>query len=224
MVDFSEQIDMKTRKRKELVNKHLCEKKNTTKKKENVGYEVITSTDVPFQLNKETAPRFMRQFQKKHDHWFKFVIFQHESVNYIYVVKGNKVNKHSVCVLKGFLDLHKGDPMYDAANRVYKDLIRMNGTIGSKKTLRKKLNKFVENEMPCMPVLSAGSGTVNEDGTICLNTKSGHYKPTKRDIEFAKDIFEDLLHVDIQIQLKTDKDLLKEKYGDKYKNYTGICL
>jgi len=224
MVDFSEQLDMKTRKRKELVNKHLCKKKNTTKKKENVGYEVITSTEVPFQLNKESLSRFMRQFQKKNDKWFKFVIFDHESVNYIYVVKGNKVNKHSVCVLKGFLDLHKGDPMYDAANRVYKDLIRMNGPIGSKKTLRKKINKFVENEMPCMPVLSAGSGTVNEDGTICLNTKSGHYKPTKRDIEFAKDIFEDLLDVDIQIQLKTDKYLLKEKYGDKYKNYTGICL
>ena len=213
---------MKTRKHRELINKHLCSKKNITEKKENVGYEVITSTDAPFHLNKDSMPRFMRQFQKKNDNWFKFVIFQHDSRNYIYVVKGNKANKHSICLLKGFLDLHKED--YSKIRKIYHGLLQKNVTTGKKRTLRRKMNEFVDHTIPCMPVLSAGSGTVNEDGSLCLNTKSGHYKPDKRDLKFAKGIFQEVAHIDIHIQLKTDKDLLKEKYGDKYKDYTGICL
>lgn len=209
--------------RKSLINYHLC-KKNITKRKESVGYEVYTTVDTPFQLNKQTLSRFYSNFQKKNNKWFKFVIFSHNNHNYIYVINGKRINKHSICALKGLLDVTKDTGEYDDMRKVYNALVRLKGDNKNRAYLRNKLNMMINKYIPCMPVISAGSGTVNEDGSICINTKSGHYKPTKGHIEFAKGLFEKLTDRNITVELKADKELLKEKYGDKYMNYTGICL
>ncbi len=75
-----------------------------------------------------------------------------------------------------------------------------------------------------MPVISAGSGTINEDGSICINTKSGHYKPELENMNIAKEQFEKITMKPVHIMFKTDKSKLEEKYGDNAEDYSGICL
>ena len=87
-----------------------------------------------------------------------------------------------------------------------------------------QLNQTIYSSIPCMPIVSAGSGTGNEDGSICINTKSGHYKPSIREMETAKEVFESITNKPVNIIMKEDKEALKQKYGEKYAEYSGICL
>jgi hypothetical protein len=70
-----------------------------------------------------------------------------------------------------------------------------------------------------MPVMAAGSGSINPDNSICINNKSGHYKPTEYSMLKAKEIFEaNTGGAVVFIKEKEDKDVLKAKYGKNYKN------
>ena len=86
------------------------------------------------------------------------------------------------------------------------------------------IDTLVIRDIHCMPVLAAGSGTVNDDNSICINNKSGHYKPTNESMDIAKNIFITNTEANVYITEKVEKGLLKEKYGDDYENYSGICL
>ena len=75
-----------------------------------------------------------------------------------------------------------------------------------------------------MPVVAAGSGSVNADNSVCINDKSGHYKPTEITMAKAKETFQLNTGAVIIVKEKEDKDVLKKKYGKDAKNYSGICL
>ena len=64
-----------------------------------------------------------------------------------------------------------------------------------------------------MPVLAAGSGTVNDDNSLCINDKSGNYKPTPQSMELAKLIFEQTTGLTIILSPKANKEDLKITIG-----------
>jgi hypothetical protein len=96
-----------------------------------------------------------------------------------------------------------------------------------------------------MKVVSAGSGTVfiqndktrqhGEKYVICLNTKSGHYKPSLKDVELAKRILLDIIHkvnctktreqFKVIVQYKPNKKTLKKMFGENIaETKVGLCL
>lgn len=219
----------------DLINTHLCSLKKD-KKKETAGEEVYTYNGEIYQLNTSTLGFLQQQFKKSDDKWFKFVIFNNDNVYYIYIINGGQINKHSVCMLLGLLDVTNDTNEYVELRNSVKKLIdfKMNYNsleVFNNTSLKEQLehyisniNDFIVRDIPCMPVLAAGSGTVNDDDSICINNKSGHYKPTQNSMNLAKDIFIANTGATIYVTEKVDKELLKEKYGENYENYTGICL
>ncbi len=217
----------------ELKNTHIC-RKDPDSDKTTPGLEVFQSKSDPFILNFNTIGYLLDNFKKKNNRWFKFVVFNNDDKNYISLISGGNVNKHSVCMLKGLLDVTESKNEYIELREAYNKMIAFknnNTDIIENEELKTKLNKLVDNlnhqiniDIECMPVLAAGSGTVNNDNTICINNKSGHYKPTPRSMELAKLVFEQNTGLTIIMTEKPDKEELIQKYGDDYKNYTGICL
>jgi hypothetical protein len=222
----------------DLKNTHLCPPNGTaTEKKATVGEELYAFVGTPFQLNPETMGFFMTSFLKQENNWFKFVIFNNSGTEYIYVISGGKINKHSVCVIMGLLGVTNPDEYADVKDAVSELLLFKSNNapeeIASDSGLQTELERLILNvdstvssyeDIRCMPVIAAGSGTVNEDGSICINDKSGHYKPTTKTMARATEIFSRITGVEIRETKKVDKDLLMAKYGRKYENYSGICL
>lgn len=219
----------------DLINTHLCSLKKD-KIKETAGEEVYTYNGEIYQLNSSTLGFLQQQFKKSDDKWFKFVIFNNDGVYYIYIINGAQINKHSVCMLLGLLDVTNDKNEYVELRDSVKELInfKMNYSpleVFNSTSLKEQLEHYISNidnfiarDIPCMPVSAAGSGTVNDDNSICINNKSGHYKPTQNSMNLAKDIFIVNTGATIYVTEKVDKELLKEKYGENYENYTGICL
>ena len=219
----------------ELKNTHIC-RKEPDSDKSTPGLEVFESVSDPFILNSKTIGYLLENFKQNDNNWFKFVIFNNDDQYYIILITGGYVNKHSVCMLKGLLDATESNSEYVDLREAYNKLVafKKNNTylqIMKNEELKTKLDTLINNlnlqiniDIECMPVLAAGSGTVNNDNTICINNKSGHYKPTPRSMELAKLVFEQNTGLTIIIKEKPDKEELKVKYGDDYKNYTGICL
>jgi hypothetical protein len=96
-----------------------------------------------------------------------------------------------------------------------------------------------------MKVVSAGSGTVfiqndktrqhGEKYVICLNTKSGHYKPSLKDVELAKRILLDIIskvscsktreQFKVIAQYKPNKKTLKKIFGENIaETKVGLCI
>lgn len=210
----------------DLQNSHLCQAPGG-KIKESPGYELYVSIDTAFPLNDDTLRFFMTQFKKTENKWFKFVVFIDNGKEYIYIIRGAPINKHSVCLLQGLLDVTDD---YKELRNAYDKIIKIKSEQGIKDAnienneLIMNLNSIIDRDIPCMPVISAGSGTINEDNSICINTKSGHYKPELEDMEKAKTIFETITGKKVNIVLKVDKEALRAKYGDSIEYYSGICL
>ena len=217
-------------KQTDLINQHMCRKKDDNKYKESTGYEVYVAINDSFILDESTLGFLLTQFKKTDNKWFKFVVFDNDGIMFISIISGSPINKHSVCMLQGILHVTKETDEYSEIRDAFNDVIEM------KKINRlelqeiesniqiKKLNEKISEGLPCMPVISAGSGTINDDGSICLNTKSGHYKPTIESIHIAQELFTKLTGKVVYISQKENKAGLKEKYGDDYDQYTGICL
>lgn len=220
---------------KDLINTHLCSLKKE-KQKETAGEEVYTYNGEIYQLNESTLGFLQQQFKKSNGKWFKFVIFNNDGQYYIYVINGGQINKHSVCMLLGLLDVTNEKNEYVELRNAVKELLdfKMNYSpleVFRNTSLNQHLNLLINNiniiidrDIHCMPVSSAGSGTVNDDNSICINNKSGHYKPTESSMILAKEIFTINTGATVYVTEKLDKELLKEKYGEDYQNYTGICL
>jgi effector-binding domain-containing protein len=213
----------------DLKNLHLCNKKEKIKFKESPGSEIYTSINESFELNENTLGYFMYSFKKSNDKWFKFVVFNNDNINYIYIIYGAPINKHSVSLIQGLLNVTKHTGEYEDLRKAYHQLIELKSEKGiiddvESNELVMELNQIINRDIPCMPLISAGSGTVNDDNSICINTKSGHYKPNIENMNIAKELFEKITLQKIVISLKTDKELLIQKYGEHADNYSGICL
>jgi hypothetical protein len=219
----------------DLVNTHLCNNK-PSKLKETPGDEIYSYNGSIVQLNLDTVGFVKQLFKKSEDKWFKFIIFNNDNNYYIYLINGGKVNKHSVCMLIGLLDVTLEKNEYNEIREAVKniELFKLRHSPervfstpelhDELKELKRVLDDLVNRDIRCMPVVSAGSGTVNDDNSICINNKSGHYKPTAESMEVAKRIFEEKTGLDIIVTEKVDKEILKAKYGEHYESYTGMCV
>ena len=222
----------------DLRNTHICPiSEEIVSQKETVGEELFTYNGEIFQLNMHTLGYLQQQYKKRDNKWFKFVIFNNDQTKYIYLINGGQINKHSVCMLIGLLDVTKISNEYeelrDAVHNLhlfklqYDPLVIENDeNLKSNRTvLINRVNDLVTEQIRCMPVIAAGSGTVNDDNSICINNKSGHYKPTSDAMLLAKTVFEENTGETVIVTDKVDKKLLIKKYGKlEYENYTGICL
>ena len=220
----------------DLINTHLCSSKKNDKKKETAGEEVYTYNGDICQLNASTLGFINQQFRKSNGKWFKFIIFNNDDENYIYIINGGQINKHSVCMLIGLLDITSANNEYPELRKSVKDLIDFklrynplevfqNSVLNEQLLLLiHNIDIIIERDIHCMPVSAAGSGTVNDDDSICINNKSGHYKPSPGSMKLAQDIFIAKTGATIHVTEKVEKELLREKYGEEFENYTGICL
>ena len=133
-------------------------------------------------------------------------------------------------MVQGLLDVTRKTDEYRDLRDSYNKVIELKSFYGietssiEKNELVIQLNSIINRDIPCMPVISAGSGPVNDDGSVCINTKSGHYKPSLESVEIARTLFAEITGAIIEVVTKEDKNALKAKYGENYNNYSGICL
>jgi hypothetical protein len=139
-------------------------------------------------------------------------------------------------MLIGLLDITSANNEYPELRKSVKDLIDFklrynplevfqNSVLNEQLLLLiHNIDIIIERDIHCMPVSAAGSGTVNDDDSICINNKSGHYKPSPGSMKLAQDIFIAKTGATIHVTEKVEKELLREKYGEEFENYTGICL
>ena len=212
----------------DLKNRHICDQRNADYRT-SPGYELYTAIDTPVQLNAEILGFFNRSFRKSQDKWFKFVMFNNSGIEYIYIIHGVPINKHSVPALFGLMEVTSNTGEYSELREAYHQLLSIKSLKGIVHDIEsieqvKNLNQMITQYIPCMTVISAGSGTVNDDNSICINTKSGHYKPEPVNMEAAKRLFEEISGAPVNIVLKVDKEALFAKYGEHAENMSGICL
>ena len=218
----------------DLVNTHLCNMKDASKLKKSPGEELYECNGEVYQLNASTLGFVQQQYRKSHDQWFKFVVINNDNHLLTYVISGGKVNKHSACMLLGLLDATELANEYAELRYATNELLRFKKNVSpldiamnpsqadTLKRLIADVNQWVTHDIQCMPVAASGSGTVNLDGSLCINNKSGHYKPTSESMQIAKQVLEQM-GATVNVTEKASKDVLKSKYGDDYEQYTGIC-
>ena len=213
----------------DLKNTHICTNVNG-KYKESPGYEVYTAISDVFELNAISRQFFLGTFTKANNKWFKFVIFNNNNQLHLYIINGAPINKHSVCMLQGLLDVTKPTGEYQDLREAYNNIIELKSVQGidtnslEENPLVIQLNETIARDIRCMPVISAGSGTVNDDGSVCINTKSGHYKPSIASMDVASKLFTQITEREVSIIMKENKEALREKYGARYEQFAGICL
>lgn len=222
-------------KESDLINTHLCKIK-PGHEKEKTGLEILTSISKSFQLNLATIGYLQQMYKNIDNKWFKFIIFNNNGEIYIYIIDGAKINKHSVCMIQGLLDVTNEAGEYQELRTAFNNLNIFKNEYGSNMesmtteiknecvTLMNTIDELIDRDIKCMPVIAAGSGSVNADNSICINNKSGHYKPTELSMSRAKQVFEEKTGAQVFVKEKENKDLLTQKYGKNAENYSGICL
>lgn len=216
-----------------LINTHICGLKPGVVK-DSPGEELLNSISNPFPLTRETIGYAKNMYQSTENMWFKFVAFNNDGENHVFLMDGAKVNKHSVCMLIGLLTVTREKGEYAELREAVKQLLffrNQHGPISTPETQEERtrlvntVNHLIERDVQCLPVIAAGSGSILADGRVCINNKSGHYKPTDQSMAIAQDIFEANTGLSqITVKSKEDKDALKARFGDDYESYTGICL
>ena len=202
------------------------------------GFEILMSSDAPFELTHSTLYRLI-QFNRATNRWFKFVIFNFKGENHLYLLNGNpENNKHPMCMVYGFLEHSSKDeyPLFRAAienllklkENIDKNVINIE-TVDEDNEVIVNFNRKLYENFGCMHALSAGSGTILEDGTICLNNKSGHFKPGMGDLEIAREMFNIVTGQPVRSRIAAHKDLVIKELSSvipkfNYDNYSGTCL
>ena len=233
-----------------LKNTHVCGKTH----EKTLGNELSVSIDTVFELNPLTLPFFISKFNYASGLWFKFIIVNYKSRHRVFVCNGSLVTRHSVIYIEAMMELiHRDNESNPDEVRKYDKLMELYDAIIACKTSKKgldgcpdikrtqaKFSKEFKKHFNCMEVLSAGSGTVFYDLvhpkiTICLNTKSGHYRPTLKHIDLAKEVMEKIIEnsrfsghlgrYDIAVisQYKPRKSTLKRVFG-KNAHKLGMCI
>lgn len=227
-----------------LKNTHVCGKTH----EKTLGNELSVSIDTVFELNPLTLPYFISKFRYDTGTWFKFIVVNYNGRHRVFVCNGSLVTRHSVIYIEAMMELIKRKN--SAAN--YPRLMELYDYIAACKTSKKGLagcpdikrvqTRFsaeFKKHFKCMEVLSAGSGTVFYDDsdavnkiTICLNTKSGHYRPTLKHIDLAKEVVETIVEnttflskydIGVISQYKPRKSTLKRVLG-KNAHKLGMCI
>lgn len=183
----------------------------------------------------------------------------------MFVCNGSTITRHSVIyidALARILTDIENDPdctldaKYYPYLNTYRELVackesKRGGVICKDRIrqLKYSLNSEINKHFECMKVVSAGSGTVfthththshksperGEKYGICLNTKSGHYKPSLKDVELAKRILLDIIskiscsktreQFKVIAQYKPNKKTLKKIFGENIaETKVGLCL
>lgn len=227
-----------------LKNTHVCGKTH----EKTLGNELSMSTDTVFELNPITLPYFISKFTYANGLWFKFIVVHHNSRHHVFVCNGTLVTRHSVIYIDAMMELIKRQPQetrpeYDHLIELYDYIIACKtskkGLQGCPdiKRVQAKFSAEFKKHFNCMEVLSAGSGTVfynvgDPRITICLNTKSGHYRPTLKHVDLAKEVVETIVanapflsRYDIAVisQYKPRKGTLKRVFG-KNAHKLGMCI
>jgi hypothetical protein len=240
----------RTRKRAQglplLKNTHVCGKTH----EKTLGNELSVSMDTVFELNALTLPFFISKFNYNNGLWFKFIVVNYDGRHRVFVCNGSLITRHSVIYIEVMMELIKRKQERDAN---YEKLMELYDYITACKTSKKGLagcpdikraqTRFsaeFKKHFNCMEVLSAGSGTVFHDHaaakvTICLNTKSGHYRPTLKHIDLAKEVVETIVKnarlsgrlgkydIGVMSQYKPRKSTLKRVFG-KNTHKLGMCI
>jgi len=171
----------------------------------------------------------------------------------MFICNGSALNRHSIIYINAIaymlssrgIESHPNSKYYPFL-KAYNDIFackeskkgvksckhRLNG-------LNRILNRELKKHFKCMKVISAGSGTVfeNIDGTsynICLNTKSGHYKPSLQDVKFASSFLKNIVEkieckslrdrVTVSYQYKSSSGTIRKLFGDRAESKVGICI
>jgi hypothetical protein len=234
-----------------LKNTHVCGKTH----EKTLGNELSVSMDTVFELNELTLPFFISKFTYANGMWFKFIVIHHNQRHRVFVCNGSLVTRHSVIYIEAMMDLIKRKQGQGQGRHVnYEKLIELydyitacktskNGLAGCPdiKRAQAKFSAEFKRHFNCMEVLSAGSGTVFYDIvdasiTICLNTKSGHYRPTLKHIDLAKEVVETIIanaslsgrlgeyKIGVISQYKPRKDTLKRVFGAINAHKLGMCI
>jgi len=199
-----------------------------------VAMEYFTSVDTPFEVCKENVHKLL-EFKKSELKWFKFLIFMINGNTYIYAIYGfPKVNKHPLCYLFGILEKTNADEYVELkkAFEKVKSLKESNAQgVNEYSPDIIELNSQIFANLNCMKVKSAGSGTIMEDNTICINNKSGHFKAKLEDIDpYAKDMFNEKTGLNVIAVKAASKEQIMEFLNNngidiKFVNrYSGLCI
>jgi hypothetical protein len=249
----------RTRKRAQglplLKNTHVCGKTH----EKTLGNELSVSMDTVFELNVLTLPFFISKFNYNNGLWFKFIVVNYDGRHRVFVCNGSLVTRHSVIYIEAMMDLIKRKQEQEQEQGQGRDanhekLMELYDYITACKTSKKGLagcpdikraqTRFsaeFKKHFNCMEVLSAGSGTVFYDSdaakvTICLNTKSGHYRPTLKHIDLAKEVVETMIDnarfsgrlakydIGVMSQYKPRKSTLKRVFGATNAHKLGMCI
>ncbi len=241
----------RTRKRAQglplLKNTHVCGKTH----EKTIGNELSVSMDTVFELNALTLPFFISKFRYDTGTWFKYIVIQHNSRHRVFVCNGSLITRHSVIYIDAMMDLIKRDQgrdaKYDKLMELYDHIIACKaskkGLAGCPdiKRAQAKFSAEFKKHFNCMEVVSAGSGTVFHDSdaakiTICLNTKSGHYRPTLKHADLAKEVVETMVdnagfsgrlgkyEIVVVAQYKPRKSTLKRVFGATNAHKLGMCI
>lgn len=199
-----------------------------------VAMEYFKSVDAPFEVCHENLEKLL-EFKKKDFSYFKFLIFTINDETYIYGINGYpKVNKHPICLLFGIIE--KTDP---------EEYINLKIAFESVKRLKEEkaqgineyspeiieLNSQIFANLRCMKVKSAGSGTMIDDNTLCINNKSGHFKASLNDIEpYARQIFVEKTGLNVYTTQSAEKSQIYEFLSNNgldsklVNRLSGLCI
>ena len=234
-----------------LKNTHVCGKTH----EKTLGNELSVSMDTVFELNQLTLPFFISKFSYDTGTWFKYIVIQHNSRHRVFVCNGSLITRHSVIYIDAMMDLIKrrngttreNESKYDRLVELYDYIVACKtskkGLAGCPdiKRAQAKFSAEFKKHFNCMEVVSAGSGTVFYDSdaakvTICLNTKSGHYRPTLKHADLAKEVVETMIDnarfsgrlseykIAVVAQYKPRKSTLKRVFGATNAHKLGMCI
>lgn len=228
-----------------LVNTHVCHSKSVHKWQLTPARELLLLTDTVFELTALSMPFFISNFTYANHKWFKFIIVEHQSNPHIYVANGTRITRHSAIYIQAMIDLIQksdmaGDNQYTRLLEVYNDIMmhktskrRNNTTSPALDALLHAFNALIKKHFECMRVISSGSGTVfsgtpDSKTVVCLNTKSGHYRPPLDNIAVARKIFKSVLplskpDIGVIVQRKQRDGSLRESFGKYAEMYIGTC-
>ena len=172
----------------------------------------------------------------------------------MFVCNGSSITRHSVIYIDALahilteIETNAGcklDAKYEPFLKTYRELVACKESKRGPadcnanrrlEHLKYSLNSEIGRHFECMKVVSAGSGTVfihnereRDKYVICLNTKSGHYIPSLRDIEFAKGVLMravgGLKQYKVIAQRKPSKKSLQRIFGEQIaKTKLGLCI
>jgi hypothetical protein len=228
----------------ELVNTHVCHPKRVHKWQLTPARELLLLTDTVFELTAPSLPFFISNFTYASHKWFKFIIVEYQSKPHIYVANGTRLTRHSAIYIQAMIDLIQ--KMDAGNNQHYVRLLEVYNDIMMHKTskrggqaspeldaLLRSFNALIKKHFECMRVISSGSGTVfsgtpDSKTVVCLNTKSGHYRPPLENIAVARKIFKSVLplsnpDIGVIVQRKQRNGSLRESFGKYAEMYIGTC-